>query len=207
MSDDKKQLIRDHSKAYYHKNKQVLSLKGKHARRDPANRPRFILEDTRKSDKRRNQLNDLTVEWIAEQFADGQCSYCGETELLLTLDRIDNTHGHSMANVCVACERCNMFRRDMPFGAWLVVAEGMRKVRELNLFEGWTGSIHRRRVLPELPAEEPKAPHVWEHGTLAGYKWCRRANSGSACSACNRAMADWKQGRRNLARKSTSVDD
>jgi hypothetical protein len=62
----------------------------------------------------------------------------------MTLDRKDNSIGHLLDNVVPCCIRCNYIRRDMPFEAWLIVATGIRKAKELGLFGTWTCSIHKR---------------------------------------------------------------
>lgn len=98
----------------------------------------WIWQDSRKSDKKRGFDNDLTKEFIAEQIAKG-CSYCGETELRMTLDRIDNEKGHTMGNTVPACIRCNYVRRNMPYEAWVVVARAMKRARKQGLFGDWAG--------------------------------------------------------------------
>jgi hypothetical protein len=104
------------------------------------NTARFIVEDTRATDRRHDYANDLTRELVESLIADG-CAYCGETALRMTLDRIDNARGHTHDNVVPACIRCNYTRKDMPYAAWLVVAAGMRQAREANLFGPWTGRV------------------------------------------------------------------
>ena len=99
---------------------------------------RFILREARRSDRLRGRVCDLTKAEIESLIAGG-CSYCGETEMRMTLDRVDNSKGHTLDNVVPACIRCNYSRRDMPYEAWLCLADGMRRARELNLFKGWTG--------------------------------------------------------------------
>ena len=110
---------------------------------------KFIFWDSRGSDRKRGVENDLTQEFIREALKNG-CSYCGETEIRMTLDRVDNDLGHTQANVVAACIRCNYTRKNMPHAAWLVVAESMRAAREAGLFNGWTGRArapapHRKR--------------------------------------------------------------
>jgi hypothetical protein len=100
----------------------------------------WIYVDSRKSDRKAGRENDLTREFIREQITKG-CSYCGETELRMTLDRIDNTKGHTKDNVVPACIRCNYTRKDMPYAAWLIVAKGMQEARAASLFGAWTGRI------------------------------------------------------------------
>lgn len=99
---------------------------------------RFILREARRSDRLRGRTCDLTKEQIESLIAGG-CSYCGETGLRMTLDRIDNAEGHTRENVVPACIRCNYARRDMPYEAWLCLVDGMRRARRLGLFGRWTG--------------------------------------------------------------------
>jgi hypothetical protein len=99
---------------------------------------RFILREARRSDTLRGQTCDLTKSEI-EQLIGRGCSYCGETALRMTLDRIDNSRGHTRDNVIPACIRCNYARRNMPYEAWLCLTDGMRRARELGLFKEWTG--------------------------------------------------------------------
>lgn len=99
---------------------------------------RFILREARRSDTLRGHTCDLTKTEI-EQLIGRGCSYCGETEVRMILDRIDNDKGHTLANVIPACIRCNYARRNMPYEAWLCLTDGMRRARELGLFNGWTG--------------------------------------------------------------------
>ena len=115
---------------------------------------KWILVDTRRSDRKNGRENDLTREFIAEEIAKG-CSYCGENGIRMTLDRIDNSKGHTQDNVISACIRCNYTRRDMPHEAWLVVAKGMREAREMGLFEGWTGQARRSGETVDTLGSEP----------------------------------------------------
>ncbi len=103
-----------------------------------ANVPRTILVDSRRWDKRRGLDNDLTAFWIEERLRAG-CCYCGETQIRMTLDRIDNALGHLMQNCVAACVRCNYVRRTMPYEAWLEVSVAMRAARERGLFADWIG--------------------------------------------------------------------
>lgn len=60
--------------------------------------------------------------------------------IVMTLDRVDNSQGHLQSNVKPSCIRCNSIRGNMPFDAWIVVAEGVKKATELKLFGTWTGN-------------------------------------------------------------------
>lgn len=101
---------------------------------------KFIRADSRKSDKKAGRQNDLTTEAIRELIAQG-CSYCGETELRMTLDRKDNGLGHTLDNVVPACIRCNYTRKNMPYEAWLMLAPAMKAARLAGLFGAWTGRV------------------------------------------------------------------
>ncbi len=107
-------------------------------RLDPAKRPYHILIDSRKNDKKKGFENDLDLEFITSAI-EKPCAYCGEGAILKSLDRIDNLLGHLKTNVVVSCKRCNLTRGNMPYEAWLCVAEGMRVARERRLFGEWDG--------------------------------------------------------------------
>ena len=104
-------------------------------RRDPRFTAKHIVADSRRSDKRHGLSNDLDREWVKETISVG-CTYCGETKLRMTLDRVDNNVGHIRVNVRAACIRCNYARRNMPYDAWLL---RMREARERGMFGSWTG--------------------------------------------------------------------
>lgn len=180
------------SARYYARHKTRIRLAAKHRRR--TNIAQAVLEDSRKADSRKGLSNDLDLAFIQATLSN-PCSYCGETLLRMTLDRVNNAVGHLRSNVVPACERCNYVRRDMPAAAWQVVAAGMRSAREAGLFDGWVGGIHRRQTLPELPSIPNRAPSS-EHGTLACYKNCGPPR----CADCRRAMRDWQRAHR-AARK------
>lgn len=107
-------------------------------RQSPEGLPQTILEDSRCADRKKGFENDMTLEFIEKLIAPG-CSYCEDTELRMTLDRIDNSMGHTQDNVVSACIRCNYVRKTMPYKAWLLVAKKMKIAREKGLFGDWTG--------------------------------------------------------------------
>lgn len=119
------------------------SAKRREERKLGLNTARFILHDSRRSDRKKGFDNDLDHLFINELISAG-CHYCGETGLKMTLDRVDNGQGHLKENVLPACIRCNYIRRDMPIKAWFVVAESIRKAREDGLFGKWTAEIVRK---------------------------------------------------------------
>lgn len=177
------------SAKYYARNKDRICAQRRLRRR--TNIAVAILQDSRKADKKRGYNNDLDADFIRELISDS-CSYCGEDSIRRSLDRIRNNRGHTKDNVVVACERCNYARRDMPYEAWLVIAESMKKARVDGLFGSWTGGIHRRHKLDPLPCI-PKKP-LPPHGTVARYNKCR-------CDKCKMAMRDWKRESRRKKKK------
>lgn len=104
----------------------------------PENRASVIVTDSRGSDRVRGMSCDLDVEWVKELISKG-CSYCGETQILIGLDRLDNSIGHLKSNVVPACGRCNYLRRDMPYKAWETIVPAIKEAREKGLFKGWDG--------------------------------------------------------------------
>ncbi len=104
----------------------------------------FILHDSLKSDRLKGRPNDLDKPFIAEQIAKG-CSYCGETEIRITLDRINNEGGHTKDNVVPACYRCNHTRGNMPHEAWLYLTDGMRRARLAGSFGTWADQPFSRK--------------------------------------------------------------
>ena len=110
-------------------NQRQRDLKFKHMRAAGIDTARFILREARRSDKLRGTVCDLTKEQIERLIADS-CFYCGETKLRMTLDRLDNSKGHTLDNVVAACIRCNYARRDMPIVAWLCLVDGIKRARE-----------------------------------------------------------------------------
>ncbi len=113
-------------------------------RSDPAYRAMFFCQDANKNDKKKGRDNDLTKEF-AELLLRECCRYCGDDQNRMTLDRVDNDLGHLQSNVVPSCVRCNITRGQMPYEAWLVVAQGMRTAREAGLFGGWDGDLRRRK--------------------------------------------------------------
>jgi hypothetical protein len=114
----------------------------KKRRADPLLRHRFLWEDSRRSDRKNNRENDLTKEHI-QHLISRDCAYCGESTILMTLDRKDNSLGHTQDNCIACCIRCNYIRRDMPYEAWLSLVGAIRSARESGLFGAWTCSVHK----------------------------------------------------------------
>ncbi len=105
---------------------------------DPQTLAKIILKDCKGSDRKHQREHDLDLATVLKQIIQ-PCTYCGETTLRMTLDRIDNERGHTKDNVVGACIRCNYTRGAMPYEAWVLVAVGMLAAREAGVFGDWTG--------------------------------------------------------------------
>lgn len=112
----------------------------KEERKDSSSIYKHIYYDARRSDKRHGRKNDLELEFIRAKVA-GECQYCGESEIRMTLDRIDNSLGHLKDNVVPCCIRCNYIRGNIPYDAWLKMVPGVREARIAGLFGAWIGGI------------------------------------------------------------------
>lgn len=97
----------------------------------------LIVYHSRQRCKKEGMDHDLLVDDV-EMMIDGPCEYCGETELKMTLDRIENQLGYLRGNVMAACVRCNMIRSDMPYLAWERLVQCLRSAREDGLLKDWT---------------------------------------------------------------------
>lgn len=106
---------------------------------------RWVFMDSKSSARKRELKHTLTREQVAELISQG-CSYCGDGEGKMTLDRIDNSLGYTTANVVPACVRCNLTRGAMPHVAWLQLVPGMRRARKRGLFGAWVPGNKRREV-------------------------------------------------------------
>lgn len=110
---------------------------------NPKNRAQCIVNDSRNCDKKHNRENNLTKEFVQSKLDEGSCFYCGDAQIMLTLDRIDNDKGHVTDNVITACIRCNEIRKNMPYQAWEFIAPNIRQARQQGLFGTWTGNNNR----------------------------------------------------------------
>jgi hypothetical protein len=128
----------------------VINLRLALARKE--NRARFIVSDSRRADKKAHppRANDLTVAFVERLLAEADgCLYCGETELRMTADRIDNNLGHLQSNVNPACIRCNVIRGKMPYVAWMLIIPLVREARIQGLFGEWDGGTRRSTARSE----------------------------------------------------------
>lgn len=105
-----------------------------------------------KSDRRKGRECDLSLDFVRSELAK-PCTYCGDAEGFICLDRLNSELGHLMTNVVPACERCNLIKKDMPQLAWEKIAPSVRIARESGLFGDWVGGPHAR--LRKEPPPEP----------------------------------------------------
>ena len=105
------------------------------ARQDKTTRAKFIVRDAKGSDRKKGFDNDLTIEFVQALIQNG-CAYCTSQEKL-SLDRIDNTIGHTQNNVQPCCWSCNYIRRDMPWEAWKIVSKAVKEATERGLLQNW----------------------------------------------------------------------
>ncbi len=124
-------------------------------RKDPSKLPQTVLADCKESDRKRGRSNDLTIESVRSLLSQA-CAYCGETYLRMTLDRVDNSGGHTQDNVNPSCLRCNYLRGSMPYEAWLLLLPGIKEARTKGLFGSWTGRA--RKQCPPSSEEERRPP-------------------------------------------------
>lgn len=135
-----------------------------------------ICRDSRGSDKKAGRFgNDLDTDFVRDLISKG-CTYCGEIEIRMTLDRIDNSLAHTKLNVIPACMRCNYARGGMPYEAWLFLIPGMKAARESGAFGTWTGRY-----------SEDKNVGSKSEGSTPSFSTSRahRANLTSKCESTN----------------------
>jgi hypothetical protein len=63
-------------------------------------------------DKKKGFTCDLTAGWFREHIQYKSCHYCHRTDVRMGCDRIDNSKGHTKANVVPCCKDCNFARGD-----------------------------------------------------------------------------------------------
>lgn len=78
---------------------------------------------------------------ITREFMDAEfrksCHYCGNDDLLITLDRVDNDIGYVETNCVAACIRCNLLKADMPISTWRLLVPTIRQIYESGGFGNW----------------------------------------------------------------------
>ena len=128
-------------------------IRDRQNRIDPNWRPRFIIRDAKKMDKRRGFTNNLTVQAVSALLSVDECPYCGVSpdEVKMSLDRLDNDRPHTIDNVIACCLTCNFIRRDMPLEAWVLLVPGIREARRRGLLHGWQAGKRGNTWNPNRP--------------------------------------------------------
>lgn len=113
-------------------------------------------------DKKQGFSHDLDLPFVKEMISQ-PCFYCGSSHGIdkMTLDRIDNTKGHTKSNVNPACYRCNILRGDMPYAAWIFLAPAIREAHKQNLFGDWRLSSKKSKKLKTNPNEKIIRLRAW----------------------------------------------
>jgi hypothetical protein len=104
-------------------------------RKRPANE---TLIRYRYSARQRGLEFDLDLAIVKELLA-LPCEYCGLNDLMITLDRTENSLGYLKTNVVPACIRCNILKADMPKEAWLRLAPAVKEIACAGVFGSWIG--------------------------------------------------------------------
>jgi hypothetical protein len=164
----------EESKRYNAKYKDVVSARRSLKRMDPKNRCKNILADCKSIDRKTGNENDMDVGFI-KQLTERGCSYCGisPNEVLMTLDRIDNSLPHNKSNVIQACIRCNIIRRDMPYYAWMAIVPAVKSAMLSGLFGDWvpgngkrSSGHHSVKTKEELQETVRRHKEMLSHETL-----------------------------------------
>lgn len=67
----------------------------------------------RASAKQRGIPFEITLDEF-KTFANLPCRYCGSKLPSICLDRVDNTKGYTLSNLCPCCWDCNQLKRKLP---------------------------------------------------------------------------------------------
>ena len=111
---------------------------------------KFIIRQARNFDQSNGfQQHELDYD-VVNKYLNQGCRWCGAKrgEWRIGLDRIDNSTGHSLANVVPCCTRCNIMKGSMPIGAWRFLAPWVRFAFILGKFGDWMPGNRKRASLP-----------------------------------------------------------
>ena len=101
------------------------------------NKERLLVTRYNVIDKKKNQICNLTKEWVKENITSKPCVYCGDTERI-GCDRIDNSKGHIMDNVVPCCTGCNWIRRDdFSVEEMMEIGEVIKKIKYNRLIKNF----------------------------------------------------------------------
>ena len=129
---------KEYQKQWYQKNKEKKNLQNNQWRKNNPDKSKIIrdrfLENNPESTKqslikyqqtlkgmfrtmkgsglKRNYSVDITFDDFCK-IIDNVCTYCGESEKRIGIDRIDNTKGYTLENSTPCCTICNMMKKTM----------------------------------------------------------------------------------------------
>ncbi len=84
--------------------------------------------DYKAQDRKKGYISDLTSEFIQKSF-ESPCVYCGFPAI--TLDRIDNNLGHTIANCVPACYECNIARNKLfSYEEMIILGKCIKEIKE-----------------------------------------------------------------------------
>ena len=77
-----------------------------------SNRAEQMIREYSRLDRAAGRECDLNPEWFRENIEAKPCFYCGTEDEPRGSDRIDNSKGHTAANVVPCCKLCNKTRNN-----------------------------------------------------------------------------------------------
>ena len=108
--EEKKEYMREYNKKYYLEHKNSIQTKQQNYRNTPKGRAKQLIVNYKWSDKRDgyNETVDFDDDWMVKNIMEKPCAHCGKTGWkVIGCNRLDNTKGHTMANVEPCCKECN----------------------------------------------------------------------------------------------------
>lgn len=92
-----------------------------------------LLAGYRRSDNDNNREYNLTIEWVLENIAGKECTYCGAPstkECPTGIDRKDSSLGHLKENCVACCKPCNSLKgARFSFETMIIIGDKLRKIR------------------------------------------------------------------------------
>jgi hypothetical protein len=104
-----KKKINEYFRKYYATNKDKRNERIREYQRTPQGK----YSTYRASAKQRGIPFEITLDEF-KTFVDLPCRYCGSKLPSICLDRVDNTKGYTLSNLCPCCWDCNQLKRKLP---------------------------------------------------------------------------------------------
>jgi hypothetical protein len=118
------------------------------SRTNPAHRAYWIVTNCKSWDIKHGFGDPhISEQSVIDMIING-CKYCGDSSpLMMGLDRIDNSLGHTIDNVVPCCRRCNYIRGAMPIMAWDFISAYVKKAYDDGLFGGWQPGPKKNAII------------------------------------------------------------